>query len=89
MVYEVVFTHQAERAFAVLPQAARIRIEIALERYAANPFHRRDVKKVRGCPPEKPRYRIRVGAYRTTFRIIRNRLVICVLAFDTKEHFEY
>ena len=61
MAYRVRFTHSAERAFAVLPQPARIRIEAALENFAANPFHHHDVRKVKGCPPDKPRYRLRVG----------------------------
>ncbi|MEN6518180.1 MAG: type II toxin-antitoxin system RelE/ParE family toxin [Methanospirillum sp.] len=87
--YEVMFTHSAEKAFAALPQAVRIRIEIALEQYAADPFHRHDVRKIRGCPADRPRYRIRIGVYRATFRIIRNRLVVCVVAVGKKENFEY
>lgn len=87
--YEVMFTHSAARAFAGLPQAARIRIEIAFEQYAADPFHRRDVRKVKGCPADRPRYRIRIGVYRATFRIIQDRLVVCVVAVGKKENFEY
>jgi len=78
MAYQVIFTHRAEKTFAALPRTARIRIAIALEKYAANPFHRHDVKKVKGCPPEKPRYRIRIGEFRATFCIIQDQLVICV-----------
>ena len=89
MAYQVIFTHRAEKAFAALPRTARIRIAIALEKYAANPFHRHDVKKVKGCPPEKPRYRIRIGEYRATFRIIRDQLVICVVAVGKRGNFEY
>ena len=89
MAYRVKFTHSAEKAFAALPQTARIRIEIALENYAANPFHRQDVKKLRGCPPEKPRYRIRIGEYRATFRIIQDQLIVCVVAVGKKKNFRY
>lgn len=89
MVYEVIFTHSAEKAFVALPQAARIRIEIALEKYAADPFARRDVRKVKGCPTDRPRYRIRIGEYRATFRIIHDRLIVCVVAVGKKENFEY
>ncbi len=89
MVYEVMFTHSAEKAFAGLPQAARIRIEIALERYAADPFHRRDIRKVKGCPADRPRYRIRIGEYRATFRIIQDRLIVCVVVVGKKENFDY
>nr|WP_320161299.1 type II toxin-antitoxin system RelE/ParE family toxin [uncultured Methanoregula sp.] len=89
MIYRVLFTHHAEKAFTALPQVARIRIEIALENYAADPFHRQDVKKVKGCPPDKPRYRIRIGEYRATFRIIRDKLVICVVAVGKKKNYEY
>ncbi len=89
MGYRVKFTHRAEKDFAVLPKKARIRIEIALEKYAAHPFHRQDVKKVKGCPPDKPRYRIRIGEYRAIFRIIRDQLVICVVAVGKKKNFEF
>jgi mRNA interferase RelE/StbE len=89
MVYRVKFTQRAEKRFAALPQIARIRIEIALENYAADPFHRQDVKKVKGCPPDKPRYRIRIGEYRATFRIIQDQLIICVVAVGKKKNFEY
>lgn len=89
MAYEVMFTHSAEKALAALPQAARIRIEIALEKYAADPFPRRDVRKVKGCPADRPRYRIRIGEYRATFRIVQDRLVVCVVAVGKKENFEY
>ena len=41
------------------------------------------------CPPEKPRYRIRTGEFRATFRIIQDRLVICVVAVGNKGIFEY
>ncbi len=80
MVYEVMFTHNAERAFAALPQGARIRIEVALERYSTDPFQRHDIRKVRGCPADRPRYRMRIGEYRVTFRIIQDRLIVCVVA---------
>lgn len=89
MAYRVTFTSRAERAFTSLYQAVRIRIAIALEKYADNPFHRHDVKKVKGCPPEKPRYRIRIGEYRATFRIIQDRMIICVVAVGRMKNFEY
>ena len=89
MAYQVKFTNRAEKAFVALPRIARIRIAVALEKYAANPFHRQDVKKVRGCPPETPLYRIRTGEYRATFRIIRDQLVICVVSVGKKKNFEY
>jgi len=89
MAYQVKFTHRAENTYAALPRMARIRIAVALEKYAANPFHRHDIRKVKGCPPETPRYRIRIGEYRATFRIIQDQLVICVVAVGKKKNFEY
>ena len=89
MAYRVIFTHTAEKSFAALPQTTRIRIEIALENFAADPFHRQDVKKVKGCPPDASRYRIRIGEYRATFRIIQDRLIICVVAVGKRKNFEY
>lgn len=89
MTYRVRFTHSAEKAFAALPQLARIRIEIALENYAADPFCRHDIRKVKGCPPDKPRYRLRIGEYRATFRFIQQHLVVCVVAVGEKKNFEY
>ena len=87
MVYRVKFTHRAEKDFTLLPQNARIRIEIALGKYAAHPFHRQDIKKVTGCPPAKPHYRIRTGEYRAIFRIIQDQLVICDVAVKKKKNF--
>ena len=89
MAYRVKFTQRAEKDFRLLPQKARIRIEIALEKYAAHPFHRQDIKKVKGCPPDKPRYRIRIDEYRAIFRIIQVQLVICGVAVGKKKNFEY
>jgi len=89
MVYQIQFTHHAERAFTSLPQGIRIRIAVALEKYAADPFRRHDVKKIKGCPPEKPRYRMRIGEYRLIFRIIQNRIVICVVSVGKKKNMDY
>jgi len=89
MVYQIQFTHHAEKAFASLPQGTRIRIAVALEKYAADPFRRHDVKKIKGCPPEKPRYRMRIGEYRLIFRIILNRMVICVVSVGKKKNMDY
>lgn len=88
MTYRVRFTRTAEKSFTALPQVARIRIAIALEKYAADPFHRRDGKKIRGCPPDTPRYRIRIGEYRATFRIIQDQMVICVVAVGEKKNYD-
>ena len=87
--YRVRFTHTAERKFIGLPRSARIRIGIALEQFAADPFHHQDVRKVKGCPADKPRYRIRIGEYRAAFRIIQDQLIICVVAVGNKKNFEY
>jgi mRNA interferase RelE/StbE len=89
MVYRIRFTHTAEKKFIALPQSARIRIGIALEHFAADPFHHQDVKKIKGCPVDKPRYRIRIGEYRAMFRIIQDQLIICVVAVGKKENFAY
>ena len=61
MAYRIKFTYRAEKKFVALPKNARIRIALALEKYTADPFQRHDVKKVKGCPSDKPRYRIRIG----------------------------
>jgi len=89
MTYRIKFTHTAEKKFIALPKSARMRIAIALGNYAADPFHRQDIKKVKGCPADKPRYRIRVGEYRATFRIMQDQLIICVVAVGKKKNFEY
>ena len=89
MVYRVVFTHHAEKEFAALPQIIRIRIEIALENFASDPFRHHDVKKVKGCPADKPRYRMRIGEYRAIFRIVQNQLIVCVVSVGKKKNFDY
>lgn len=89
MVYRVVFTHHAEKEFTALPQTIRIRIEIALENFAADPFRHHDGKKVKECPEDKPRYRMRIGEYRAIFRIFQNQLIVCVVSVGKKKNFEY
>jgi mRNA-degrading endonuclease RelE of RelBE toxin-antitoxin system len=44
---------------------------------------------VKGCPKDKPRYRIRIGEYRATFRIIQEHLIVCVVAIGKKKNFAY
>ncbi len=39
---------------------------------------------MKGCPIDKPRYRIRLGQYRATFRIIQEKMVICGVAVGKK-----
>lgn len=89
MKYQVQFTHRAEKSFIVLPVVVRIRIEIALENLARDPFHQHNVRKVKGCPPDKPRYRMRIGEYRLTYRIITNRFIVCIVSVGKKENFAY
>ena len=89
MVYRVVFTHHAEKEFAALPQPIRIRIEIAIVNFAADPFRHHDVKKVKGCPADKPRYRMRNGEYRAIFRIVQDQLIVCVVSVGKKKNFDY
>lgn len=89
MGYRIQFTHRAEKSFILLPKQIRIRIEKALNNFSKAPFHHQAVKNVRGCPPDKPRYRMRIGEYRVTFRIIEDRLIICVVTVGKKENFEY
>jgi uncharacterized protein len=84
MAREVIFTRSAEMAFAALPWAARVGIECALERYAVDLFHRHNVKRVMNSPPERAYSRIRLGDYRATVRITRDRLVVCVLARESR-----
>jgi mRNA-degrading endonuclease RelE of RelBE toxin-antitoxin system len=81
------FTRRAEKKFAALPQTTRIRIIQSREKYASDPFQYHHVKKVKGCPADKPRYRMRIGEYRATFRIIQDRLIVCVVAVGKKEKF--
>ena len=89
MAYRVRFTNHAEKAFTALPQSIRIRIAIALENYAQDLFHHHDVRKIKGCPKDKPRYRIRIGEYRATFRIIQDKMIVCVVAVGKKKNYEY
>ena len=89
MAYGVVFTRSAERSLAALPRTARLRIEAAIAGYAADPHRRRGARKVGGCPADRPRYRRGVGDCRATFRIVQDRLVVCVVAAGTKGGFEY
>ncbi|MCP1661438.1 MULTISPECIES: type II toxin-antitoxin system RelE/ParE family toxin [Methanocalculus] len=87
--YTVLFTPTAEKAYGALPRVMRIRLAIALEKYAADPYARHDVRKLRGYPPEKPRYRLRVGDYRILFQIIADKLIICVVAVGKKKNLRY
>jgi mRNA interferase RelE/StbE len=85
MEYRIQFTNRAEKSFTRLPVKTRLRIEIALENLTIDPFHHHDVRKVKVCPPDKPRYRMRIVEYRVISRIIHSRLIICVVAVGKKK----
>lgn len=89
MEYQVKCTCRAEAAFASLPRFSRIRIAFALDQYAHHSVHHHDVRKMKGCFEDKPGYRIRIGQYQATFRIIQLKLLICVVAVGKKENYDY
>ena len=89
MVYRVRFPRTAGRSFSALPQEVRIRIGVALERYATDPFRRHDVRKVRGCPADTARYRMRIGEYRLIFRILQEHLSVGSVAVGKKKNMGY
>jgi hypothetical protein len=60
-----------------------------LSDFQADPSHHEDVKKVKGCPADEPRYRIRIGKYPAPFRMIRDQLIICIVAVGKNKNFEY
>jgi len=88
-VYRVVLSRRAEKDLASIPQEIRIRIELALERFAASPDQRCDVVKVRDSPKKVPRYRLRIGEYRATFFIHHDVLIIEIITIGKKENFSY
>jgi len=47
MTYRIKFTHTIEIKFIALPKSAHMRIVIAPGNYAADPFHRQYIKKVK------------------------------------------
>jgi len=88
-VYQIRLSHRAEKDLAGIPQDQRILIERALIRFAEHPDQRHDVVKVRDSPKVAPRYRIRIGAYRATFFIWHDILLIEIITIGKKKNFEY
>ncbi len=87
--YRVVLSRRAEKDLASIPRNFRIRIELALERFAASPDLRCDVVKVKDSPKNAPRYRLRIGEYRATFFIHHDMLIIEIITIGKKENFSY
>lgn len=87
--YRIFLSHRAEKDLKKIPQENRIRIELALERFAENPENHHDVVKVRDSPKKYPRYRLRMGEYRATFFIHHDVLVIEIISIGKKKNFDY
>lgn len=87
--YQIFLTRRAKKDLLSFPQDHCLRIVAVLKRFAADPAQRHDVVKVRGCPKNLPRYRLRIGEYRATFFIRHDVLVIEVITIGKKENFSY
>ncbi len=87
--YQIKLSRRAEKDLASIPQDRRIRIELALERFAASPDQHCDVVKVKDSPKKVPRYRLRMGEYRATFLIYHDVLLIEIITIGKKENFSY
>jgi mRNA interferase RelE/StbE len=87
--YQIFLSHRAEKDLEKIPLEIRIRIELALERFAAGPEDRHDVVKVRDSPKKMPRYRLRIGEYRVTFFIHHDILIIEIISIGKKKNFDY
>ncbi|MEN6610400.1 MAG: hypothetical protein ABFC24_06120 [Methanoregulaceae archaeon] len=87
--YQIRLSRRAEKDLIGIPREHRIRIELALERFAEHPDLRHDVVKVRDSPKVVPRYRLRIGEYRATFFIFHDMLLIEIITIGKKKNFEY
>ena len=87
--YQIIFSRRAKKELLSFPQEHRIHIEIALKRFAESPDQRHDVVKVKDSPKVMPRYRLRMGEYRATFYIYRNKLLIEIINIGKKKNFDY
>ena len=87
--YQIKLSRRAEKDLSIIPQKHRIRIEHALEGFAASPDQRHDVVKVKDSPKKTPRYRLRIGEYRATFFIHNDLLIIEIITIGKKENFSY
>ncbi len=66
--YHVVFAPRAEKDLRRLPLAAQQRIRWVVDELATDPRPHGYIK-MKGLEKGKPRYRVRVGAYRIIYRI--------------------
>ncbi len=76
MAYTIETAPAAERQLAKLPKDVATRIADAIERLAADPFPPGS-KPLQGA--DKGTRRVRVGAYRVVYEVIRKRLVVLVI----------
>jgi mRNA-degrading endonuclease RelE of RelBE toxin-antitoxin system len=88
-VYQIKLSRRAEKDLVKIPEEHRIHIELALERFAANPGQRYDVVKVKDSPKNAPRYKLRIGEYRATFFIHNDLLIIEIITIGKKKNFSY
>lgn len=75
MTWEVVWTATAERDFGKLDPETRRRVQLGINRYAADSVG--DVLRLQDITP--PEYRLRVGKWRVRFRLDHDRRTMQIL----------
>jgi mRNA interferase RelE/StbE len=73
--YRIEFSHRAAKAYRILPEDARRRIEPKIDSLAENP-RPPGVRKIEG---EETAYRVRVGDYRIVYEVHDRVLIVMVL----------
>ncbi|MBQ7151142.1 MAG: type II toxin-antitoxin system RelE/ParE family toxin [Synergistaceae bacterium] len=80
--WRIEFTHEALKNLKRLPKRTRERIEIAIDKLHDGPYNRKDIDvKVLHARPE---WRLRVGKWRVLFRVDNGRIIITVIAIDSR-----
>jgi len=64
--FQVSFTHRADKEFAELPQKIKQKLYTEIKKLSENPFSHRQVRKIEGI---KMGYRLRLGRWRILFAL--------------------
>jgi mRNA interferase RelE/StbE len=81
--FKILLHNNAAKAYNKLDDKTATRINRAIDALKDNPFHGKDIKRLRG--KLKGKYRLRVGGYRIIYRIEEEEKVLIIEDIKLRE----